>query len=209
MTTLALIASSLEKFATEIRNLQRTDILEVEEMFAKGQKGSSAMPHKRNPIIPERVVGLARVIRSNAMAALENVALWHERDLTHSSTERVIIPDSTILLDYILTKFIDTLDNLLIYPENMQKNLDRTLGLVFSQRLMLALVDKGALRETAYAWTQRNAQEAWRIGKMFMELILEDQEIMAKLSPEEVQELFDYNYHLKHVDYIFRRAGLD
>ena len=209
MTTLALIASSLEKFATEIRNLQRTDILEVEEMFAKGQKGSSAMPHKRNPITPERVVGLARVIRSNSIAALENVSLWHERDLTHSSTERVIIPDSTILLDYILTKFIDTLDNLLVYPENMQKNLDRTLGLVFSQRLMLALVDKGVLRETAYALTQRNAQEAWRVGQMFIDLILQDQEIMDKLSPDEVRSLFDYSYHLKNVDYIFSRAGLD
>ena len=209
MTTLAVIASSLEKFATEIRNLQRTDILEVEEMFAAGQKGSSAMPHKRNPITPERVVGLARVIRANSLAALENVALWHERDLTHSSTERVILPDSTILLDYILTKFIDTLDNLLVYPENMRQNLDRTLGLVFSQRLMLALVDKGVLRETAYAWTQRNAQEAWRSRQMFIDLVLQDAEIMEKLTPEEVRGLFDYAYHLKNVDYIFRRVGLD
>ncbi len=209
MTTLAVIASSLEKFATEIRNLQRTDILEVEEMFAAGQKGSSAMPHKRNPITPERVVGLARVIRANSLAALENVALWHERDLTHSSTERVILPDSTILLDYILTKFIDTLDNLLVYPENMRQNLDRTLGLVFSQRLMLALVDKGVLRETAYVWTQRNAQEAWRSRQMFIDLVLQDREIMEKLTPDEVRGLFDYAYHLKNVDYIFRRVGLD
>ena len=136
------------------------------------------------------------------------MALWHERDLTHSSTERVIIPDSTILLDYILTKFIAVMDNLLVYPEQMRRNLDRTLGLVFSQRLMLALVEKGVLRETAYAWTQRNALEAWRTGQMFLDLVQRDQEIMGTLSPAEVQGLFDYNYHLKHVDYIFQRAGL-
>ncbi|NPV26136.1 MAG: adenylosuccinate lyase [Firmicutes bacterium] len=209
LTTLAVIAASLEKFATEIRNLQRTDILEVEEMFARGQKGSSAMPHKRNPITSERVTGLARVIRGNALAALENVALWHERDLTNSSTERIIIPDSCILLDYILTKFIEVIANLQVYPENMQKNLNKTLGMVFSQRVLLALVDKGVLREDAYAWVQRNAMETWRTGQPFKETILKDADIMAWLSPAEVDELFDYGYHLKNVDYIFKRAGLE
>lgn len=209
MTTLALIASSLDKFATEIRNLQRTDILEAEEMFAKGQKGSSAMPHKKNPLTAERVAGLARVVRGNALAAMEDVALWHERDLTHSSVERVIIPDSTILLDYMLAKFIDVMDNLLVYPEHMRENLDTTLGLVFSQQVMLALVEKGILRETAYAWVQRNALHAWRARIPFKELVLKDQEVMGYLTPVEVEDLFDYNYHLKHVDYIFKRVGIE
>ncbi len=208
LTTLAVIASSLDKFATELRNLQRTDIHEVEESFAKGQKGSSAMPHKKNPIICERVAGLARVLRGNAMAALENVALWHERDITHSSVERVIIPDSTIALDYILAKFIDVVKNLTVYPENMQANLEKTLGLIFSQRVMLTLVEKGIARETAYAWVQRNALEAWRIKEMFKDLVLRDKDIMNLLSPEEVESLFDYSYHTKNVDYILRRAGV-
>lgn len=209
LSTLAVIGSSLEKFATEIRNLQRTEILEAEEAFAKGQKGSSAMPHKKNPITAERVAGLARVLRGNALAGLENVALWHERDLTHSSVERVILPDSTILLDYMLAKFIEIMDNLVIYKENMQTNLEKTLGLIFSQRVLLALVDKGILRETAYQWVQRNALEAWRTKTEFKKLVLADQDIMAWLSPEEVEDLFDYSYHLKHIDYIFNRAGLN
>lgn len=209
LTTLALIASSLEKFATEIRNLQRTDILEVEEQFAKGQKGSSAMPHKKNPIISERVAGLARVVRGNALAAMEDVALWHERDLTHSSVERVIIPDSTILLYYMLTKFIWVMENLVVYSDHMQENLEVTLGLVFSQRVMLALVEKGVLRETAYQWVQRNALHAWRSRTRFKDLILQDKEIMKKLSPAEVNQLFDYSYHVKNIDYIFHRAGLN
>ncbi len=208
MTTLAVIASSLDKFATEIRNLQRTDILEVEEMFAKGQKGSSAMPHKRNPIIAERVAGLARVIRGNAVAALENVALWHERDITHSSVERVIIPDSTILLDYMLAKFNAIMDNLIVYPENMMKNLNKTLGLIFSQRVLLALVEKGLLRETAYAWVQRNTLRAWQEQQEFKSLLLQDEDITKHLTATEIEDLFDYSYHLKQVDTIFKRAGL-
>ncbi|MGI9952240.1 adenylosuccinate lyase [Moorellaceae bacterium AZ2] len=209
LTTLAIIASSLEKMATEIRNLQRTDILEVEEPFAQGQKGSSAMPHKRNPIICERVAGLARVIRGHALAALENVTLWHERDLTHSSVERVIIPDSTILLDYMLAKFTEIMAGLNVYPENMRRNLEQTYGLIFSQRVLLALVDKGLLREKAYALVQRHAMQAWRERVPFKELLLRDPEVTSYLSPAEMEELFDYNYHLKHVDYIFRRAGLE
>lgn len=209
LTILGLVASSLEKFATEIRNLQRTEILEVEEAFAAGQKGSSAMPHKRNPITAERVVGLARVIRGNALVAMENVALWHERDLTHSSSERVIIPDSTIMLDYILAKFTEIMENLQVYPENMRMNLNRTLGLIFSQRLMLGLVDKGVLRETAYHWTQRNALEAWRTGKEFINQVLQDQDIMKVLTPEEVHSLFNYDYHTRYIDHIFKRVGLD
>ncbi|MBM7867441.1 adenylosuccinate lyase [Heliobacterium gestii] len=208
MTTLAVIGSSLDKFATELRNLQRTDIHEVEEAFSKGQKGSSAMPHKKNPITSERVAGLARVLRGNALAAMENVALWHERDITHSSVERVIVPDSTILLDYMLAKMIDIVANLNVYPETMQENLEKTLGLVNSQRVMLALVDKGALRETAYHWVQRNALKAWEIKRPFKELVLEDSEIMEKLSPAEVEGLFDYDYHIKHVDTLFKRVGL-
>lgn len=208
MTTLAIIASSLEKMATEIRNLQRTDILEVEEPFTQGQKGSSAMPHKRNPIMCERIAGLARIIRGNALAALENIPLWHERDLTHSSVERIIIPDSTILLDYMLAKFTEVIAGLNIYPENMRRNLEATHGLVFSQRVLLALVEKGLLREEAYALVQRHAMEAWRKGVSFKELLLKDPEIISRLSPSEIEELFDYNYHLKYVDYIFERAGL-
>ncbi|WP_406676868.1 adenylosuccinate lyase [Moorella sp. ACPs] len=209
LATLAVIGSSLEKMATEIRNLQRTDILEVEEPFAQGQKGSSAMPHKRNPIMCERVAGLARVLRGNALAAMENIALWHERDLTHSSVERVIIPDSTILLDYMLVKFTEIIAGLNVYPENMRRNLEATHGLVFSQRLLLALVNKGVLRETAYAWVQRNAMQAWQTRQPFKELVLKDQDIMAHLDRKEIEALFDYDYHLRHVDYIFRRAGLE
>ncbi|NLW06760.1 MAG: adenylosuccinate lyase [Clostridia bacterium] len=209
LTTLAIIGASLDKMATEIRNLQRTDILEVEEPFKKGQKGSSAMPHKRNPIMSERVAGLARVLRGNALAALENVALWHERDITHSSVERVIIPDSTILLDYMLAKFTDIIAGLNVYPENMRRNLETTHGLIFSQRVLLALVNKGVLRETAYAWVQRNALQAWREHMPLQELLLADPDIKEYLKREEIEDLFDYNYHLRQVDYIFRRAGLE
>jgi len=209
LSTVAIIGSSLEKFATEIRNLQRTDILEVEEPFAKGQKGSSAMPHKKNPITVERVAGLARVLRGNALAAMENVALWHERDITHSSVERVIIPDSCILLDYMLHLFTRVMENLNVYTENMKANLGRTLGLVFSQRVMLALVDKGILRETAYEWVQRNALHAWQTKTDFEYLILQDRDIMSHLSHEEIDRLFDYDYHTRHINYIFQRAGLE
>jgi adenylosuccinate lyase len=209
LVTLAVIGASLEKMATEIRNLQRTDILEVEEPFRKGQKGSSAMPHKRNPIMSERVAGLARVLRGNALAAMENVALWHERDITHSSVERVIIPDSTILLDYMLAKFTAIIAGLNVYPENMRRNLEATHGLVFSQRVLLALVNKGVLRETAYALVQRNALQAWHDCTPLQELLLADPDIKGYLNREEIEELFNCDYHLRQVDYIFRRAGLE
>ncbi|MEG1501436.1 MAG: adenylosuccinate lyase, partial [Clostridiales bacterium] len=208
LTTLAIIGGSLEKFATELRNLQRTDIMEVEEAFAKGQKGSSAMPHKRNPITSERVAGLSRVLRGNALAAMENIALWHERDITHSSVERIIIPDSCIVLDYMLHIFTRVMENLNIYEDNMRKNLDKTLGLVFSQRVMLALVEKGILRDTAYEWVQRNALNSWHNKVDFEYLILEDQDIAKYLSRQEIMGLFDYEYHTKNIDYILKRAGL-
>lgn len=209
LNTLALIASSLDKFATEIRNLQRTDILEVEENFAKGQKGSSAMPHKRNPITAERVAGLARVVRANALAGMENVALWHERDMTHSSVERVILPDSCTLLDYMLKKFTNVIENLNVYPENMLNNLNRTHGLIWSQRVLLSLVDKGVTRQDGYVWVQENALRAWNKGTNFKDLVLADQRIMQHLTISEVEELFDYQYHLKHIDEIFARLGLE
>lgn len=209
MSTLAIIASTLDKFATEIRHLQRTEVLEAEEKFAKGQKGSSAMPHKRNPVISERISGLARLIRGNAVAAFENVALWHERDISHSSVERVIIPDSTIALDYILAKAIDVIENLVVYPENMIANINKTLGLIFSQRVLLAMVDKGVQRDDAYALVQRNALLAWETKQEFKGLVLADEDIMNNLSTEEVEGLFDYEYHLKNVDYIFKRANID
>lgn len=209
MTTLAVIASSLEKMATEIRNLQRTDILELEEPFASGQKGSSAMPHKRNPMMSERVAGLARVIRGNALAALENVALWHERDLTHSSVERVIIPDSCILLDYVLEKFITIVSGMVVYEDNMLANVEKTRGLVFSQQLMLALVGKGALREQAYALVQREAMRSWNEKLDFKSLVLEAPEIAGLMSPQEIEAIFDYGIYTARVDYIFKRCGLD
>ena len=209
MTTMAVIGSSLDKFATELRSLQRTDILEVEEHFKKGQKGSSAMPHKRNPITGERISGQARLLRGNALVALENVALWNERDISHSSVERVIIPDSTITLDYMLAKLTDIITNLLVYPENMLKNVERTHGLIFSQRVLLALVEeKGLTRERAYELVQRNAMQTWRTGESFRDLLLKDREVTEQLSEKEISELFDYNYHLKNVDGIYKRFGL-
>jgi len=209
ITTLAVIAGSLEKMATEIRNLQRTEILEVEEPFRQGQKGSSAMPHKRNPMMSERVAGLARVIRGNAVAALEDVALWHERDLTHSSVERVIIADSCILLDYMLEKFTAVVSGLLIYEDNMLENINRTRGLVFSQELMLALLGKGLLREEAYRLVQRNAMRSWRERLDFKQLILDDSEIMQLITPDELEQVFDLGLYTANVDYIFRRCGLE
>lgn len=208
MTTLAVIASSLEKMATEVRNLQRTEILEAEEPFRKGQKGSSAMPHKRNPMMSERVAGLARVVRGNALAAMENVALWHERDLTHSSVERVIIPDSCILLDYMLDKFTTVVQGLVVYEDNMQANIDRTRGLVFSQELMLALVGTGMLREDAYRLVQGNAMRSWSEGLEFRELVEADTEIMARLTASDLDRIFDYAIYQEKVDYIFKRCGL-
>ncbi|MDZ7261573.1 MAG: adenylosuccinate lyase [candidate division KSB1 bacterium] len=208
LTTLALIACSLEKFATEIRSLQRTEILEVEEPFTKGQKGSSAMPHKRNPITCERIVGLARLVRANALAAMENVALWHERDITHSSVERVIIPDSTILVHYMLTKFTQVMTNLVVYPENMKKNLEKTRGLIFSQYLLLALVEKGLSREKAYSLVQENAMKVWESNQEFKDAVLKDDRIKKVLTLAEIEACFDLGRYLTHVDRIFQRVGL-
>jgi adenylosuccinate lyase len=208
LAAIAVTGCSLEKFATEIRSLQRTEILEVEEYFAKGQKGSSAMPHKRNPITAERISGMARLLRGNALAAMENVALWNERDISHSSVERVIIPDSTITLHYMLVKFISMMKNLLVYPANMEKNLERTGGLLFSQRVLLALVNKGLTREKAYDLVQRNAMEAWHNNLEFRGLIMMDPDITAALSYDEINQLFDYSYHLRRINEIYRRFGL-
>ena len=208
MTTLALVGSSLEKFATEIRHLQRTEVLEAEEYFSKGQKGSSAMPHKRNPITCERVAGLARVLRGNAQAALENVALWHERDITHSSVERIIIPDSCILLDYMLGIFTDVVDKLIVYPENMKKNLELTHGLVFSQSVLLALTKKGMKREDAYATVQKHAMDVWQSKRSFKDVLKADGGIGAYLRGVDLDELFDMNKSLQHVDYIFEQVGI-
>ncbi|MBC1681307.1 adenylosuccinate lyase [Listeria welshimeri] len=208
LATLALIATSVEKFAVEVRALQKSEVREVEEFFAKGQKGSSAMPHKRNPIGSENVTGLARVIRGHMVTAYENVPLWHERDISHSSAERIILPDSTILLDYILNRFGNIVKNLTVFPENMKRNMDRTLGLIYSQRVLLALIDKGLAREAAYDVVQPRAMEAWEKQVPFRELVKQDTTITENLSREEIADCFDYNYHLKNVDLIFDRLGL-
>jgi adenylosuccinate lyase len=208
MNALALTGASLEKIATEIRHLQKTEVLEAEEYFSKGQKGSSAMPHKRNPITCERIAGLARVLRGNAQAAMENVALWHERDITHSSVERVVIPDSCILLDYMLALTIDVVDRLLVYPENMLKNLHRTHGLIFSQSVLLALTKRGMKREDAYRIVQTCAMDVWQSGKEFKDLLLAEPAVRDVLGVDGVEALFDLNKSIKNVDVIFARAGL-
>ena len=211
LTTIAIVGSSLEKFATEIRHLQKTEVLEVEEYFSKGQKGSSAMPHKRNPITCERVAGLARVLRGNAQAAMENISLWHERDITHSSVERIIIPDSCILLDYMLGLFSDIIDKLIVYPENMKKNIELTHGLIFSQEILLALTKKGMKREDAYAAVQKSAMDVWsrEAGKKnFKDVLKSDKSITTYLSDKELDELFDLKKSIRNVDYIFNRVGL-
>jgi len=208
MNALAVCGCSLEKFATEIRHLQKTEVLEVEEYFSKGQKGSSAMPHKRNPITCERIAGLSRVLRGNALAAMENVALWHERDITHSSVERVIIPDSCILLDYMLAQFTKIVEELLVYPENMRANIDRTHGLIFSQDVLLALTQKGLKREEAYRLVQDEAMKVWKSGQSFRDLLEERQEVTRHLSKVELDELFDPKRSLMHVDYIFGQVGI-
>lgn len=205
LSTLAIIASSIEKFATEIRNLQRTEILELEEGFAKGQKGSSSMPHKRNPITCERLSGLARVVRAYASASLENITLWHERDLTDSSVERVILPDSTSLVDYMLVNFAQILENLSVYPENMLKNLEKTKGLVFSQRILLKLTQK-IENEKAYEIVQSNAMKAWNADKNFKDLLKQDKRLRKLLTQKELEDCFDIKYYLKKVDYIFKRV---
>lgn len=208
MNKLAVCGCSLEKFATEIRHLQKTEVLEVEEYFSKGQKGSSAMPHKRNPITCERVAGLSRVLRGNALAAMENVALWHERDITHSSVERVIIPDSCILLDYMLAQFTKIVDQLLVYPENMQKNLNRTNGLIFSQDVLLALTKKGMKREDAYRIVQQEAMKVWENGQSLKDLLAGNGDVAKTLSKQELDELFDLKRSTKQVDYIFEQVGI-
>jgi len=208
VTTLAIIAGSLEKFATEIRSLQRTEVLEAEEPFAVGQTGSSAMPHKRNPELCERVCGLARLIRGHALTSLENIALWHERDISHSSNERVILPDSCLVLDYILSIFTSVMKGLLVYPENMRRNLELTQGLVFSQRVLIALIDKGLSRQKAYELVQHNAMKAWKGRTSFLELLKADSKIKAHLSNKELESLFDYNYFIRHADGVFSRLGL-
>jgi adenylosuccinate lyase len=208
MAVLAVAGSSLEKFATEVRHLQKTEVLEAEEFFSKGQKGSSAMPHKRNPITCERIAGLARVLRGNAQAALENVALWHERDITHSSVERIIVPDSCILLDYMTGLMTDVLDRLLVYPEHMKANLDRTRGLVFSQSVLLALTKKEMKREEAYRVVQSAAMEVWESDRNFLEVLRGKAEVNRVLRDGELTGLFDLSKSLKHVDYIFQRVGL-
>lgn len=208
VTTLALIAASLEKFATEIRSLQRTEILEVEEPFAVGQTGSSAMPHKRNPEKCERVAGLARVLRGYAVTAMENVALWNERDISHSSTERIILPDACGLLDYMLVLFTSIVDGLLVYPERMRENLELTRGLVFSQRVLLALIEAGLSREDAYELVQSNSMRAWRERTPFLELLAADPGVTGVLSRPALENLFDYDYYLHNVDVSFDRLGL-
>ncbi len=208
LTTLAIIASSLEKFATEIRGLQRTEVGEVEEPFEEGQTGSSAMPHKRNPELCERICGLARLIRGHALTSLENIALWHERDISHSSTERIILPDSCLAVDYMLSIFTSIMKGLKVYPENMRRNIELTQGLIFSQRVLLALINKGLTREEAYKMVQDNAMKAWEEKKDFLSLLEADKRITAHLSKEELNSLFDYGYYLKHVDEVFERLGL-
>ena len=207
LSTLAILASSLDKFCTEIRALQRTEILELEEGFSRGQKGSSAMPHKKNPITCERICGLARLVRANLVAALENINLWGERDISHSSCERVILPDSTILIDYLLTKFTEIIQNLRVYPENMKRNLKLSRGLFFSQRIMLKLVEKGATREDAYIWVQRNAMRCWEEKVDFKNLIKTDPDIKNYLTQREIDDLFDIKYYTRYVDEIIQRIG--
>jgi len=208
VTTLAIIASSLEKFATEIRGLQRTEILEAEEPFEPGQTGSSAMPHKRNPELCERICGLARLVRGHALTSMENIALWHERDISHSSTERIILPDSCLALDYILSLSIYVMKGLRVYPQRMKENLEITKGLVFSQRVLLALIDRGLSRQKAYELVQRNAMKAWKERVDFLHLLQADSEVTASLPAVELESLFDYQYYLKHIDQIFERLGL-
>lgn len=204
--TLGVIASSVERLATEIRHLQRTEVLEAEEYFSPGQKGSSAMPHKRNPVLTENLTGLARMVRSFAMPAMENVALWHERDISHSSVERMIGPDATVTLDFALARLTGVVDKLLVYPETMMNNLNKFRGLVHSQRVLLALTQAGVSREDAYRLVQRNAMRVWEEGKDFLEELLADEEVRAALSEETIREKFDLGYHTKHADTIFKRV---
>lgn len=208
-STLALIATSIEKFATEVRGLQKSETREVEEGFAKGQKGSSAMPHKRNPIGSENMTGMARLMRGYMLTAFENVSLWHERDISHSSAERVIIPDATITLNYMLNRFGSIIENLTVFPENMKRNMERTFGLIYSQRILLTLIDKGLVREEAYDTVQPLTARAWDEQIQFRPLVEASEKITSYLSPEEINDCFDYNYHIQNVDFIFERLGLN
>ena len=208
LSAVACLGSTLEKYAEEIRNLQHTEIREVEEPFAKGQKGSSAMPHKRNPIICERICGLSRLLRANAMAAMENVSLWHERDISHSSVERVIIPDSTLALYYMLHKFVQVMDGILVYPDNMMNNLNMTRGLIYSQRILLELVKRNVTREQGYLIVQRNAMKVWMEGGQFLDYLLQDKELLEIIGEEEIRNCFDLEYHFKHVDETFKKLQI-
>jgi adenylosuccinate lyase len=205
-TTLAIIASSLDKFAQEIRLLQRTEVGEAEEYFSPGQKGSSAMPHKRNPVLSENLSGLSRLIRSYALSALEDVALWHERDISHSSVERIIGPDATILLDFMLHRFTGLVEKLVLYPERMLANLHMTKGVIFSQMVLLKLIEKGISREGAYAIVQRNAMKSWQEGLEFMDLLLQDEDVTSRLEPDDLAAAFKVENFLKQVDFIFSRV---
>jgi adenylosuccinate lyase len=208
MATLAVIGASLEKFATEIRHLQKTEVLEVEEPFGRGQKGSSAMPHKRNPVICERICGLARILRANAQAALENVSLWHERDISHSSVERIIFPDSTLALDYMLNKFIEVAAGLKVYPDNMLANLAKTRGLIFSQRALIVLMNKGLARTEAYDLVQKAAMQTWKGSASFKDNLLSDSRLAGYLNAKELDKLFDLDFYLRNVNKIFQKVGL-
>lgn len=208
VTTLALIGASLEKFATEIRGLQKTETLEAEEPFEEGQTGSSAMPHKRNPELCERVTGLARVLRGYALTSMENVALWHERDISHSSTERIVLPDASLVLDYMLSIFTGVMDRLTVYPDHMRENLERSYGLVFSQRVLLALIETGLSRQDAYAIVQRNAMTSWKQRTPFLDLLRADSDVTSRLSGDELTGLFDYKYYLQNIGATYERLGL-
>jgi len=205
LSTLAIVASTLEKIALQVRHWQRTEVREAQEAFKTGQKGSSAMPHKRNPILSERICGMARTVRANSIVGLENVALWHERDISHSSAERIVLPDSSATLDYMLAKTASLLDTLIVYPENMLKNMNLTRGLVFSGQLLLALTQKGVSREDAYAWTQRSAMKVWDEGGDYKDLVTKDADISSKLSPDEIARVFDIGYYLRNVEKVFQR----
>lgn len=206
LSVLALLAGTLEKIALQVRHWQRTEVREAQEAFKKGQKGSSAMPHKRNPILSERICGIARTIRANAIVGFENMALWHERDISHSSAERIVLPDSTAATDYLLIKTTSLLDTLVVYPENMLKNLEMTRGLIFSGQLMLALTQKGVSREDAYVWTQRNAMKVWDEGGDYKSLVLADPDISSRLDPGEIETIFDLRHYLRNVDKVFSRV---
>ena len=206
LSALAIIASTLEKIALQVRHWQRTEVREAQEAFKKGQKGSSAMPHKRNPILSERICGMARTVRANAIVGYENVALWHERDISHSSAERIVLPDSSAAVDYMLAKTTSLRDTLVVYPENMLRNIELTRGLVFSGQRLLALTQKGVSREDAYAWTQRNAMKSWDEGADYRELIMSDADITSKLSPDEIARVFDLKHYLRNVDKVFDRV---